>query len=181
MCLPSQFEISSDSEKHNLITMDIESIYRISSVVLIVAAFVTAFAGGIQWWSGNRISNEQEAKVMAMGKDARIKSPAIFSQKVISQNIPEGTLFVHKYLVSINSPIVHIPLYTYIQYKPANGDIERVGGMQMNNVGGGVRRTEGENVSYVDAEYTVRTNRALADDETITFTLKERPNTVLSN
>jgi len=161
--------------------MDIEVIYRISSVVLIISAFLTAFAGGIQWWSGSIISNQQDAKVVGVEKDVRIKSSTIFSQKIISQNVLDETLFVHKYLVSINSPLVRMPLYTYIQYKPANGDIERVGGMLINDVGGGIRRVEGENVSYVDNEYTVKTNRALAEDETITFTLKERSNTILSN
>lgn len=141
---------------------------------MVVAAFVTASAGGIQWWSGNVISTNQEVKIVAMEKSARIKKPSIFSQKIISQNVPDGDLFAQKYLVSINSPVRHIPLYTYINYKPFNGDIERVGEMQLSDVGGGIRQVEDENVSYVDTEYTLKTSRPLSKDEGIVFTLEER-------
>lgn len=159
--------------------MDIELIYRISSVVAIVAALVAASAGGVQWWSGNVISAKQEAKITVMATEARIRNPTIYSQTTISQNIHVGDLFAQKYLVSINSPAVHVPLYTYIQYEPTNGDIERVGEMQLNDVGGGVRQVEGKSVSYVDTEYTLKTSRALSEGEGIVFTLEERPNTAI--
>lgn len=151
-------------------------IYRISSITVIVAAFVTAIAGGLQWWSGNKISAKQEVKIAAMEKEARIKKSTIISQTNISKNKLEGKLFVHKYLISINSPVVHIPLYTNIEYNLANGDIKRIGGMQLNDVGGGVRRVEDENVSYVDTEYTVKTDRPLKSGEEFVFSLEEKKN-----
>jgi len=156
--------------------MNIETIYTISSIVGIIAALIAPLAPlafGIQWWSGNVIAKKQEDKILVMEKDARIKKPTIFSQKAISLNVPDGDLFVQKYVVSINSPVVNIPLYTVIRSNPVKGIVERVGDMQLNDVGGGLRQTEGADVSYVDVEYTVRTNRALDDGETIIFTLEK--------
>lgn len=152
---------------------NIDLIYKISSITAVMAALITAFAGGIQWYSGKIIADKQEAKVIAIEKDARIKKPTIFSQTSVSLNVSEGNLFVQKYLISINSPTVHIPLYTNILYNPANGPIERVGEMQINDVGGGVRKVEDEDISYVDTEYTLKTNRALKENEYINFSLEK--------
>ncbi len=159
--------------------MDTELIYRVSSIIAISSAVIAALFGGIQWWSGNVISSKQEIKIVAMEKDTRVKRSTIFSQKIISQNIPDGKLFVQKYQVSINSPVVHVPLYTYIQSRPINGIVERVGEMQINDVGGGVRSVGGVDVSYVDTEYTLKTNRALDEGESITFTLEKRPDVAM--
>ena len=154
--------------------MDIDLIYKISSIVAISAALIAALAGGVQWWAGSVISNRQETKIITMERDVRIKKPAIFLQKAISLNTSDGNLFIQKYLVSINSPVVHIPLYTHIQYKLSNGPIERVGEMQLKDIGSGIRQVEGEDVSYVDTEYTLRTNRMLNQGEEIIFTLEKR-------
>lgn len=155
--------------------MDIELIYRVSSITAIVAALVAAIAGGTQWWSGSVISSRQEVKITTLEKDSRIKKPSIFSQKIISQNIPDKNLFIQKYLVSINSPVQYVPLYTYIQFDRINGDIERVGAMEYNDVGGGVRSVEGQDVSYVNTEYTLKTSRILSGDEKIVFSLEKHP------
>jgi len=156
-----------------------ELVYKISSIVAIIAALTAAIAGGVQWWSGNLLSNKQENKIIAMEKEARIRNPTIFSQKLISPNVPDGNFFVQKYAVSINSPVQHRPLYTYFDYDGKNGDLDRVGEMQYNDTGSGIRQVEGVDVSYVDTEYTLKTNRAVLAGEKIIFTLERRPNVVI--
>ncbi len=156
--------------------MNIELIYKVSSITVIVATIVGAFAGVTQYWTSGIISKRQDGKIEAMEKSVRVNKANIFSQKIISQNIPNEKLFTQKYLISINSPIQHTPLYTYIQYDIRNGDIERVGEMGYSDIGGGVRQVEGQDVSYIDTEYTLNTNRALNENEGIIFSLEKQAN-----
>ncbi len=146
--------------------------YKISSIVSVVAAVIAALSGCIVWWSGSIISLKQENKIFALETEQRIKRPTIFSQEVVSKNIVEGDVFVHQYLVSINSPVVHAPLYTRINFQLENGGIERIGEMQINDRDGGVRQVEGADVSYLNTLYTLRTNRRLGENEAIIFSLQ---------
>jgi len=164
-----------------MILVDLEIIYRTASILAISAAVIAACAGGIQWWTGAILAKTQEMKVETLEKEARIKNPTLFAQEIIELNVPDGEVFIQKYLVSISSPQKHTPMYTRIQYKEENGSINRIGETQMSDVGGGIKQIEGVDVSYVNTAYTIRTDRKLAEGESVIFSLKKPKDVPIEN